>query len=169
VFFITVDSQKAKFYGAEVEATALVGSSGQLDVSVTGLHARFDEFVVGSINNSGHEVQGAPDFTLNAGYQHTFDLAGGGQVRARLSGSYVDGHYLANNNARGSFQSAYTKTGVDVSFTSANHEWTVTAFGRNLENEAVIGSYADPISRGGDIAFLEAPRTYGVTVAWSLR
>jgi iron complex outermembrane recepter protein len=169
VFFITVDSQNATFYGAELEATALVGSSGQFDLGVTALHARFDEFVVGSINNTGHEVQGAPDFSLNAGYQHTFDLASGSQVRARITSSYVDGHYVANNNARGSFQSAYTKTGVDVSFTSADRSWTVTAFGRNLEDEAVMASYADPISRGGDIGFLEAPRTYGLTVNWSLR
>jgi iron complex outermembrane receptor protein len=168
VFFITVDSQKATFYGAEAEATMLIGSGGQLNLGVTGLHARFNQFVVGSINNTGHEVQGAPDYTLNAGYQHTFDLASGAQLRGRVSSSYVDGHYAANNNARGSFQSAYTRTDIDASFVSANHEWTITAFVRNLEDEAVLASYADPISRGGDIGFLEAPRTYGITVTWAL-
>jgi iron complex outermembrane recepter protein len=168
VFFITVDSQKATFYGGEVEATALVGDAGQLDLSVTALHARFGEFVVGSIDNTGHKVQGAPPFTASAAYQHTFDLPGG-QIRARVSSSYVDGHFVANNNAPGSFQSSYTKTGLDVSFLNATHTWSVTAFARNLENEAVMASYADPISRGGDIGFLEAPRTYGVTVRWSLQ
>jgi hypothetical protein len=33
----------------------------------------------------------------------------------------------------------------------------------------VLASYADPISRPGDIGFLQAPRTYGLTVNWSLR
>ncbi len=169
VFFITVDSQKATLYGAELEATALVGDAGQLDIGISALHARFDEFVVGSIDNTGHEIQGAPPFTFNAAYQHSFGLANGGQLRARIFSSYVDGHYVANNNARGSFQSAYSKTGLDVSFTSASRAWVVTAFARNLEDEAVMASYADPISRGGDIGFLEAPRTYGVTASWSLR
>jgi iron complex outermembrane recepter protein len=169
VFFITVDSQKATFYGGEIETTALIGDHGQLDLGLALLHAKFNEFVVGSIDNTGNKVQGAPDITFNAGYGHTFELASGGQFRARIATQYVAGHYVANNNARGSFQSAYTKTGLDLSYTSQSKAWTVTAFARNLEDEAVLASYADPISRAGDIGFLQAPRTYGVTVNWSLR
>jgi iron complex outermembrane receptor protein len=169
VFFITVDSQKATFYGGEVETTALISDNGQLDLSLTLLDATFDEFVVGSIDNTGNEVQGAPDVTFSAGYQHRFDLANGGEVRARLASQYVAGHYTANNNARGSYQSAYTRTGLDLSYTSQAKAWTITAFVRNLEDEAVLASYADPISRPGDIGFLQAPRTYGLTVNWSLR
>lgn len=169
VFFITQDSQRATFYGGEVEASILVSDNGQLDLAATFLHARFDEFVVGAINNTGHDVQGAPKNTLSAAYQHRFPLASGGEIRGWLGSQYVAGHYVANNNARGSFQSAYTKTDLNLSYTSASREWTVTAFARNLEDEAVMASYADPISRGGDIGFLQAPRTFGLTLNWSIR
>ena len=168
VFFITVASQKATFYGGEAEASFLVTDAGRLDLSATYLHARFDEFVVGSVNNTGNEVQGAPEYTFGGSYEHVFNLGNGGEVRAQVHSQYVAGHYVANNNAPGSFQDAYSRTGINVSYTTPNKAWTVTAFVRNLENNAVMASYADPISRGGDIGFLQAPRTWGATVRWAL-
>jgi len=168
VFFITVASQEATFYGLEAEASYLVSDAGTFNASFTWLEAEFDEFVVGSVNNSGNEVQGAPEFTVGAGYEHVFDLANGAQVRARVDTAWVDGHYVANNNAPGSFQDDYTRTGINISYTTPGRAWTVTGFVRNLEDEDVMASYADPISRGGDIGFLEAPRTYGVTVNWTM-
>ena len=152
----------------DLDATARLGAAGLLGLGITALHARFNQFVVGSIDNTGNHVQAAPDFSVNARYQYTFDLARGQQLGAFIASTYVDGHYVANNNPRGSFQSSYTKTAVGLSVQSANRAWTITAFARNLENEAVMASYSDPISRGGDIAFLEPPRTYGVTITWSL-
>lgn len=168
VFFITVASQEATFYGGEIEASMLVSDAGKLDLYATFLHAKFDEFVVGAINNTGNEVQGAPDFTLGGAYEHTFHLNSGGEVNARINTQFVDGHYVANNNAPGSFQDSYTRTGINVSYLTPGRSWRVTAFVRNLEDEAVMASYADPISRGGDIGFLEAPRTWGVTVQWTM-
>jgi len=169
VFFITQDSQRATFYGGEIEASILVSDNGQFDFAATFLHARFDEFVVGTINNTGHDVQGAPKNTFNAAYQHKFALSNGGEIRGWIGSQYVAGHYVANNNARGSFQSAYTKTDINLTYATPGRAWQATLFARNLEDEAVMASYADPISRGGDIGFLQAPRTYGVTVTWSFR
>jgi iron complex outermembrane recepter protein len=168
-FFITEASQKATFYGGEVEASILVSDAGEFDFSATGLHAVFDEFVVGSIDNTGHEVQGAPKYTFSAAYQHTVNFSNGGTFRGRLGSQYVAGHYVANDNARGSFQSSYTKTDLTLTYTMPDGRWAVTLFGRNLENSAVMASYADPISRGGDIGFLQAPRTWGATISLSLR
>ncbi len=165
-FFITVDSQKATFYGGEVEASILVGNAGVVDLYLTLLHTTFDEFVVGSIDNTGNDIQGAPGFTVGASYQNIFELPNSAQIRAQILSTYVDGHYTANNNAGGSYQESYTRTGFNITYISPNGAWEVTGFARNLEDEAVIASYADPISRGGDIAFLQAPRTYGFTVRW---
>ena len=168
VFFITVASQKATFYGGEAEASFLVSDAGKLDLSATYLHAKFDKFVVGSVNNTGNEVQGAPEYTFGGTYEHAFNLSNGSEIRAQVHSQYVAGHYVANNNAPGSYQDGYSRTGINVSYSTPNRAWTVTAFVRNLENNAVMASYADPISRGGDIGFLQAPRTWGATVKWSM-
>jgi iron complex outermembrane receptor protein len=169
VFFITEASQKATFYGGEAEASFLVSSAGQLDLSVTGLHAVFDQFVVGAIDNTGHAVQGAPKYTVGAAYQHTVNCPGGGSLRGRLGTQVLAGHFIANENTPGSYQDTYSTTDATLTYTTPGRSWTLTAFARNLENRAIIESYADPISRGGDIGFLQAPRTWGATVSWTLR
>lgn len=86
-----------------------------------------------------------------------------------MGSQYVAGHYVANDNAAGSFQSRYTKTDLTLTYTTPGRSWALTVFARNLENSTVMASYDDPISRGGDIGFLQAPRTYGVTASWSMR
>ena len=169
VFFITEASQKATFYGGEAEASFLVWDGGQFDVSATGLHAVFDRFVVGAIDNTGHEVQGAPKYTFSAGYAQTLNLPNGGSLRGRVSSQLVAGHYIANENTPGSYQDTYSQTDLTLTYATPGRSWAFTAFARNLENRAILESYADPVSRGGDIGFLQAPRTFGATVNWSMK
>jgi iron complex outermembrane receptor protein len=60
-----------------------------------------------------------------------------------------------------------------VTYFSSDDRWSVGAWVRNIENEAVIaatasGSNIPPLPEGAT-AFLEAPRTYGLRATLSFR
>ncbi|HEU4627020.1 MAG TPA: TonB-dependent receptor [Steroidobacteraceae bacterium] len=158
-FFTTINVQNAIFYGAEFESSARVFTGGQLDLALTLLHA---EFELGS-NRPGN----APKYTIGAAYQHIFNLANGGELRAKIDSQYVPGNYTSNNNFAASYQEAYTRTGANVSYLFPGRAWKIGAFVLNLEDKAVIRQGQLPTSRPGDNAFLMPPRQYGVSFEYN--
>jgi iron complex outermembrane receptor protein len=158
-FFTTINVQNAVFYGAEFESSARVFDGGQFDVALTLLHA---EFELGS-NRPGN----APKYTVGAAYQHIFNLANGGELRAKIDSQYVPGNFTSNNNFAASYQEAYTRTGANVWYTLPGGAWKFGAYVLNLEDKAVIRQGQLPTSRPGDNAFLMPPRQYGFSVAYN--
>lgn len=160
-FFLTINSQKATFYGGEIESSILVSDAGKLDLSVALLHAEFDEFITPAENLSGNELQSAPKYTFTASYQHTFELAGGDRLIAQADSRLVDGHYTANSNAPETYQNTYTRSGASVTYETAG--LALTAFVRNIENKGIMMAYTAPIFRQAGLGAYEPPRTIGVT------
>jgi iron complex outermembrane receptor protein len=158
-FFTTINVQNALFYGAELESILRVSDSGQFDFAATWLHAEF-EF---GTNRPGN----APKYTLAAAYQHVFDFANGGQLRAKINSQYVPGNFTSNNNFAASWQESYTRTGANLTYTLPGGAWKIGAFVLNLEDKAVIRQGQTPTSRPGDNAFLMPPRQYGASFEYN--
>lgn len=171
----TFNAEKTEIYGNQLDLLYQLTGAGRLDLSVGYLHARYDEFVVppeieiGTDNRdfSGYELQYAPDWTITAGYQHDFALAGG-SLRARVETRYESDFWGTFAHNRGTQQKAYTKSNASLTYFSGDDRWSLGLWVRNIEDEAVLaatttgqfGPYAD--------AFLEPPRTYGLRFTLAL-
>ncbi len=177
---LSFNVDKATIYGYQLDLVWLPSDDGRLNLNVGYVHARTTDFQVpantvtwnGRTNFDGYQMQYAPDWTVNLGYQHDFHF-GGGYLRAALGTRYESSFYADFSHTPGGKQDGYTKTDASLTWFSADDRWSLGAWARNLENEAVIaatagGSNFPPLPEGAT-AFLEAPRTYGLRLTLSLR
>jgi iron complex outermembrane recepter protein len=168
VFFPTANAQKAKFDGGEIETNFIVSDHGQLDIALTLLDARHEEFITSAFNYSGNDVQRAPDYTVTAAYGHEFPLSNGGAILGRLTSMYVDGNFTRDSNFPGDYQDSYTNTSAFLTYRHAGERLSLTAWVRNLEDDAVMGVSQGTAGRGGWNVFMYPPRMYGLTLKYEM-
>jgi iron complex outermembrane receptor protein len=115
----------------------------------------------------GLQLQYAPDWTARLAYMHDV-FVGAGHLRALLSTRYEDAFFADYSHTPGGRQSPHFKSDASLTYFSPSG-WSVGAWVRNIEDEAVIAATAGgsnlPALATGATAFLEAPRTYGLRVA----
>lgn len=158
--FYTVNSQKTRVYGGEIEIVAMPGRDDRFEASVTLLNSRFTRFDltgVGGLDYSGNRLRNAPSATVNLAYQHRFDLGSAGEITPRIESVISSAYFTDTGNSVAGRQPSYTQTGASIRYQTADGRWSLTAWARNLENDAVIYSYF------GGRGYPQAPRTYGVT------
>ncbi|MDZ5648323.1 TonB-dependent receptor [Nitrospirillum sp. BR 11828] len=175
---VTVNAGTAEVYGVEVEGAALLTGSDRVDGSVSYIHARYTDFILATGDvfhpNSaavytGNRLAKSPEWTINLGYQHMWDLASGAMITARVDSVYVGDQNLDYRNFAVTEQKAYTKTNLSLAYDDADRRWRVMAYVRNLENNAVL-VVANPDTNGsgnrlaGSGAYAP-PRTFGVRVS----
>jgi iron complex outermembrane receptor protein len=162
LFFLTQNSEEAEFKGGEVEATFLATEKDRLSLAVSLLDARYTKFVVGGIDRSGIRANIAPRYAVNAGYEHIFTMPNSSQLRAGINSNFVGKHWVNTNQAPGTEQGSYSNTSVNLTYEFANSGWSVSAWGRNLEDEGVVFNVNDQPEPA--MGFVLAPRTYGISV-----
>lgn len=170
----TFNVEKAEIYGDQLDVVFLPTDDDRLSVSVGYLHARTTKFDLpdGTASFDGYQMQYAPDWTVNAGYSHDFHF-GPGYLRAAVSTRYEAAFYADFRHTPGGRQQDYFKSDASLTYFSSDGRWSVGAWGRNLENKAVIaatagGSNIPPLPEGAT-AFLEPPRTYGLRATLAFR
>ena len=98
---------------------------------------------------------------INVAPEYTFELADGGSINLNGSYSYNSGYFLEADNIFK--QAAFDNFNASVRWTLPDGKISLMAWGRNLSNEAVLGS--KPTLPGGrNYATYTPPRTYGVTL-----
>lgn len=124
------------------------------------------------IDCSGHQLIRAPKWSVNADFQHVFNLKTAATLTAHAGIHYQTATAVSLNfKPPADRQDAYHMSDADLTFKSPNEMWSLSAWVRNIENEAVIVSGNFPpgtsaITPGGPIIAvdsLQAPRTYGAT------
>jgi iron complex outermembrane recepter protein len=177
LYLETANSQKATMYGGELELQVALSAQDRLTLTPTGLHAVFDKFEVGSgpgsINYDGHHIEAAPPWTIGGSYQHEFLLPASDKLVFKINTDVVGGHYMDNGNAPGSFQPTYTRSTAALTYETGDGHWSVSAYVRNLENNAAMSFYIGNVSLAENVNFYDTvgvtpPRTYGLTVRWHL-
>jgi len=166
VFFPSFNAQKAELYGAEIESSYIPWEHGQLDLTVTWDHAKHTEFVTPAFDFSGHDMQGAPDYTIMAQYSHEWDLSNGGTLSGVVSTMFTDGYYTHDSNDPGSWQDSYTETSLSLVYQHPGSHWSVRGWARNLENNDVINVSQSGVGRGGWNVFIKPPRMFGFSVKY---
>jgi iron complex outermembrane receptor protein len=162
LFFVTVNSQKAEFNGGEIEATYLFTDVDQLSLSATVLDARYTEFVVNGVDDSGFRATNAPTYGYDIGYQHIFLLPNDAALTAAAEIHLVGPQWLNADHAPGTTQRAYHQTSANLTYEPSNSWWSISAWARNLENAGILYNVNDqPEPANG---FVQPPRTFGVTL-----
>ncbi|MFT3907480.1 MAG: TonB-dependent receptor [Steroidobacteraceae bacterium] len=117
----------------------------------------------------GLTLQNSPKWSLNATYQHIFDLAGGSTLTPSINGVYKTRYWTQGGgpganiaNPGNSYQEAYNMFNVYLAWASADGKFNVNGYVKNIENEPIMVNY------GTTYVTLDAPRTFGVSFSASL-
>src|SRR3546814_12982996 len=91
----------------------------------------------------------APGLTVVAVWQQGFDLGSRGHLVGRVSAQYNSGFWRSYLH-QGTFQRAFTRTDLSLTYTPDVGNWNVQAYDNNIENSAVFGGIgqASPASTG---------------------
>ena len=173
---VTVNADKATLYGVELEGTFLLSQADRIDASLAYLHAEYEDFSLpggdaffpGFADYSGLTLAKSPEWTFNLGYQHTWDLGEHGRLTGRIQTHYESSKNLDYHNFAVTDQDAYTKTDIMLTYDAPGDRWSVMAYGRNLEDEAVLVQASPDAQNANRLAGSGAyapPRLYGVQLS----
>jgi iron complex outermembrane receptor protein len=123
------------------------------------------------VDCSGKSLVRAPLWNGTVGYRHTFDLGDKGRLTASFDTQFASASYLSIDFLEAGRQKAYAIGNFDLTYTSDDGRVTVSAFVRNIWDEAVLNqAFRSPfVSRnnpladpdGVVLATIRPPRTFG--------
>lgn len=159
----------AKIYGGEVEAIFRATPNDTFNANLSLLHGRYGNFIqtfvsTGLTNLSGKALEKSPSATVQAGYEHVFELSNGDAIKFGVQTNFSSSYWTLFDHTRGSKQPSYTWTNLVLTYQATGSHWHVQGYVDNLENSAVIATAAPPNSSSAGVPWLhiEAPRTFGV-------
>ena len=185
---LTRNAGAATMQGAEVDIQYAVSDYGLLKANIQYLDASYDEFIYDGagadttvttcattpdddgttlvVDCSGKPALNSPEWTLNLGYEHTFELSDGLYLVGSVWHHYETERYLDIGYEDSQKQDAVGVT--DLSFTLDNGgAWTVTVYGNNITDETVLTAAIHRPASTATYAALKAPRTYGVRAKYN--
>jgi iron complex outermembrane recepter protein len=172
--FVLYNANKTQIYGAEIETQLLATDQDLFNLNLALLHAEYTDFHLPVPSNglsdlSGFTAMKSPTASIQAGYQHTWNVGAGARVQAGVTTHFDSSYWTLFDHTPGSAQPSYTKTNVVLSYFSSGNKWHVQAYGNNLENTAVIATAAPANSSSDGVPWvhLEPPRTFGVRVGFN--
>jgi iron complex outermembrane recepter protein len=123
--------------------------------------------VVGSQTQNcvGQPFTRTPKWAGVASYSHIFDLGSSGRIEAEGNMQFQSSRFLATDYLARSLAPAYATFNANLTYDAPGGNLSVSAFVRNITNEAVFTSTARSFSIVGLITgSLAPPRTYGARV-----
>jgi iron complex outermembrane recepter protein len=162
------NAQRVLIRGDQLDATWRVSPQAEAQLGVGYLHARNERFQIAAGNFGGLQLQNAPDWTVNLGLAHRLPLASGAQLATSLRARYEDAFWGDFLHSAGLRQAAAIRTDISVTWRAAAGRYSLALWGRNLENKAVQAAAATTTDPGPGCTFLEAPRTFGLTLTLAL-
>ena len=171
--FRTFNVPKAQSQGAEVEVIALLAEGLDLTFGYTFAESEYPNDCDGNDPNASSAVSSLCGAPLTNSPENTVTLGLGYE-------GYVGGflYFLAGNFRWVDERRTSTQPGLDFDIQGDNHRlnlraglgsqdgrWMVELWGNNVTDERVRNlTFSVPLRAGARASFLEAPRTYGVTL-----
>jgi iron complex outermembrane recepter protein len=162
------NAQRALTYGDQFDATWRFVPQADAQLAIGYLHARYEDFQVPAGDFGGLQMQNAPDWTVNLGLTHRLPLASGAQLATSIHVRYEDAFWGDFMHSAGLRQAAAIRTDLALTWSASGGRYSLGLWGRNLENRAVQAAAATANDPGPGNTFLEAPRTFGLTLTLSL-
>lgn len=128
---------------------------------------------------SGFQLVRAPTWSGTAGYDHTFELAGGAKIVAGARTQFASSSFLSIDFLPTAKQGSYATFDADLSYTTSDGRLTVTGYVRNITKEAVrtqafVSTFVAPFPinplAGPDglvLTGIRPPRTFGARASFS--
>jgi iron complex outermembrane receptor protein len=156
----------ATIYGAEAELQWLPTDNLFINLGLGLLNTEYEDFVIPSGDFSGNDITMSPETTFNGLIQYDIPLDNGSRITLQTDFNYQDEvQFDALNNPLLS-EDDYWLWNARASWTSANEQWEVAAFGRNLGDEEYMVYAFDLSFFGFNEEMLGTPMSYGVEVTY---
>lgn len=156
------NAKKLEIYGFQADFLWQPTAQDTLSVNAGYTHARNKQFVTpGGLNFEGFQPPYSPDWTLLGSYTRSFLLPGDAKLDATVAGRYESSWFASFTHSAGTGQSAGAKLDASLTYDSGKN-WQLSLWGKNLTDRAVLAAAAAAGVPGPAVAYLEAPRTYGV-------
>lgn len=191
--FITDNAGSLTIYGVETEGLFRVTPNDLLSVNVQYLHSNYDSLryqfystsgvapAVGcpvsptslagtspiakiyDVNCTGRSGINAPKWTVNLGYERTFELNEAGRIRFGVNSRLQSARYLTIDYLAAVRQGSFTKTDLQLTYETKSGQYAITAYVNNIEdNFTYSGSVQSPVKSGVFYNRVDPPRIYGV-------
>lgn len=168
--FFLANARKARIYGLELESLMRPSDNFTVNANVTLSNARFREFsnsdLLGSgalENLAGNPIPNAPDYSVNIGAEYRTDpVIAGGTLTFRTDLAYKSRIYYREFGRQADSQEGYALLNASVQWKSADENYSVRLYGRNLTNEDYLTSIATTSLTGNRFGRWGAPRQYGI-------
>jgi iron complex outermembrane recepter protein len=165
---IVYNAEKARIYGIQLDASLRPTSFDTISASVVRVNADAVKLITPACNCNGFQLPYAPDWTVNASWQHVFDLGRSGEIEASVNFQYNSSRWGFYNHPAATHIDAYHKTDLNLTYRPKSGKWSVGAWVRNLEDAEIFttgftGAIPGPAAFG-----LAAPRTFGGRFSFDL-
>ena len=156
-----VNAGNARVYGFEADTTIRPSRNFDLFASITLLDGKYEEFdAFGGAAFSGNRMVNAPEFSAAGGVNFRFPLGAGGDLKARIDGSYTSSIFLFPDNDPVSRVDDHGQVNARLAWQNASESLELAMWGKNIFGEKYITSYAPVIT--SDQLNYNDPSTYGV-------
>lgn len=158
---VTTNAAKAKVKGLELEGTIQPIKPMLFDFSLAYLDATYDSFLVTpTVDFSGRSLDRAPGVTVSAGYTHTFELPGGGNIQANVRTRVMDSYYLAALATLNQYRvPSSMRSDASLTYNAPGGRYYLQAYVKNIENAVVVTTV---IAGTFPTANFADPRLFGV-------
>lgn len=107
------------------------------------------------------------DVVLTGSFDYVRPVMNNKEFTARLGYRYRSDHTTGQDNDSITLQDAFTTIDLSLGIQSDDGVWAVDVWGKNVTDETIANVIFDtPLQTGSFSAFIEAPRTYGLTVRY---
>jgi iron complex outermembrane recepter protein len=155
----TVNAQRARIWGFELENKTLLTDADEFDATISYLNGRYTEFYLlngDSFSNAGlaataaripanfsnTKMANSPTWSGTISLQHDFRVSTGDLI-ARVQSHFEADNWLEYHHFSGTLQPGFTRTDISLEYTPKDSRWSISAFIRNIEDDAVK-TYALP-------------------------
>lgn len=160
-------STPAKIYGMQLDMLARPGRNDTFNFNVSAQSALIKDktnlYPVNGIGRSIYDFQipNAPDYTINTGWNHAFRFGNGATIDANAQLYFNSGYFMVFTHDLNTRQRSFTKTDLTLTYRAPNTQWSIGAFVRNLEDEAVVIGGNKPAPNALTAPYINPPRTFG--------
>ncbi len=179
------NAAQAKVDGLEAEVIAKLTPTFTLSANGSLLNARYSKFTTSSVaaalapliaadprynairgefDATGNKLNYAPPYSGTVAAQNDFPIGtGGGTISARADVYFQGRTYYDPQNSIYTTQAPYALINAQLSYSSPDKTFKITAFGKNLADKQYLFAFqANGVAPAG---FAGAPRTFGVRIS----
>lgn len=156
----------AKIVGAEFELQWLPMDNLFINLGLGLLDTEYEDFVLPTGDFSGNNITMSPEVSVNGLIQYDIFFDNSSKVTLQTDFSYQDdvSFDALNNPLLG--EEAYWLWNASVTWSSADDDWEVSGFGRNLGDKEYMVYAFDLSFFGFNEEMLGTPQSYGIDVTY---